>query len=196
MSLRQRIPFRYFDAEEETERVLDEQEQEELIQDLRRQSDSSNNLYVTLLHVLLALSGIVHLIYLYSPTKESPFSALLGSHSPAPPIPLASAFDVLHMLLHLHLHLHLLHPEHPIRRMLSSAPNIPFPLPLTHPLILTAPALAPVLSLLLRRDWRDALWWSVASGMTWLVYSTLKWIQKNEEDIHELEKMQYDARGA
>lgn len=81
MTLRQRIPFKFQnESEDEDEHVLDEQgtymmppncstyrfnssqffaEQEELIEDLRKQGDLASRQYLILLQVMLALSCLL-----------------------------------------------------------------------------------------------------------------------------------------
>ncbi|KAH9947590.1 hypothetical protein B0H21DRAFT_821752 [Amylocystis lapponica] len=200
MSLRQRIPFRFSDAGDEDDHVLDEQEQEELVRHLRDQEDTINSQYLLSLLLVIGLSCLLHVIFILKQSKQSPISALLPNRTPSPPIPLPTFFALLHILLQLHLCLHLLPPAHPILRALSSLrpPLGPLvlPLPLLHPATLAASAVAPALALLLRHGWPDVAWWAVTGLMTLLVYYVKKWIRQSDESIRELDGMRYDARGA
>ncbi|KAL6304333.1 hypothetical protein BKA93DRAFT_825791 [Sparassis latifolia] len=200
MSVRRRVPFVSSDTAEEDDHVLDEQEQEELIETLRKQSDASNVHYLILLQITLAFSCMLHLIFVFHEPKLSPLYAFF----PPPPdtSPHTIAFPVLfgavHILLHLNLSLTLLPPTHRLRRMLLSLPPPlrAVPIPLTHPAVLCAAALAPAFSLVLRCGWADVVWWALAGGMTALVWAVQAWISQSERGIRELEGLRYNARGA
>ncbi|KAI0917268.1 hypothetical protein AcW2_007447 [Taiwanofungus camphoratus] len=222
MSLRQRIPFKLSENNEDTsnDRILDEQgmhvagqclphlgdtvtnnkEQEEVIERLQTQSNTANNQYMLLCQVVIGLSCLLHFIFLLRGSKESPLFVLLPSGVPSPSIPAAPLFAVLHIILHLNLSLHLLpaHSEvfHSVFPSSYSFHSPSLPLLFSHPVTLTAPAVAPTLSLLLHRGWPDVAWWSIAGGMTLFVYSVQKWIRQSEEGIRELEGMRYNAKGA
>ncbi|CCM03493.1 uncharacterized protein FIBRA_05627 [Fibroporia radiculosa] len=197
MSLRQRIPFRFSENDQSDDHILDEQEQEELIESLRRQSRTVASQYVIYAEVILGLSCLLHVIFLFKQDKESPLYALLPTIVPTAPLPLAALFAVLHIALHLNLGLLLLPYESSIIRWLASLPPplSALPIVLSHPICLVAPALAPALSLLLLRGWPETVWWSVAGAMTWFVYTIRQWPEQSEDDIRQLENMRYDARG-
>jgi len=137
-------------------------------------------------------------IFLFKHPKESPLYALFPDRIPTPSIPRSSLFALLHILQQLNLCLHTLPPQHQLLAYISRAAPLlsALPLPFSHPVTLAAPAVAPTLSLLLRRSWLDFAWWSVALCMTWLVYSVLSWMRSSEEQIRELERMRYRAPGA
>ncbi|OCH91221.1 hypothetical protein OBBRIDRAFT_729148 [Obba rivulosa] len=198
MSLRQRIPFRFAENEEaEDDRVLDEQEQEELIDRLRSQDATANQLYLQLLRVPLALSCALHIIFLFKDPKESPLYALFPAQTPIPSIPRSPLFALLNVLLQLNLVLHTFPPQHPLFLYISRLePPFSLPLPFSHPVALVTPAVAPTLSLLLRRSWLDFAWWCMALVMTMLVYTVQVWIRSSDEQIRELEGMRYRAPGA
>jgi len=201
MSLRQRIPFRFDDGEED-DHVLDEQEQEELVREFRANAAAATGLCLLGLQVVIGLSCALHFIFILKQPKESPFYALLPDRTPSPTIPLPTLFALLQILLQLHLSLHVLPPAHPLLRALSStstshAPGLlQLPLSLTHPAPVAATAVAPTLALLLRHGWPDVAWWAVAGGVTLLVFYVKRWIGQNEESIKELDGMRYEARGA
>ncbi|PCH40055.1 hypothetical protein WOLCODRAFT_162055, partial [Wolfiporia cocos MD-104 SS10] len=118
MSLRQRIPFR-FSGDDNTDdaddtRILDEQEQEEVIAHLRAQSHASAQRDARLVQAVLALSCLLHIMFLLDQTHTSPLYVLLTAHTPpATSIPLAAPLTLLHVLLHVLLFLRLLPPTHP-----------------------------------------------------------------------------------
>ncbi|PSR70473.1 hypothetical protein PHLCEN_2v13624 [Hermanssonia centrifuga] len=60
MTLRQRIPFKFpAEGEEDDGHIMDEQEQEEVIHQLKIQSDSQNAQYNFLLQIVIALSLVL-----------------------------------------------------------------------------------------------------------------------------------------
>ncbi|EED82316.1 predicted protein [Postia placenta Mad-698-R] len=192
MSLRQRVPFKFSDDGTEDDHILDEQEQEELIEKLRQQSDAATRQYTALVQIVIALSCLLHIIYLIKRDKESPLYALLSYDSPSEAIPLSTLFATMHILLHLNLGLLLLPSAHSAIRFLSSLPPslgrfTPLPVPVPHAITLITPALAPVLALLLMREWPEIVWWSITGGLTWFVYNVRRWVIENEEEIRELE---------
>jgi len=191
MSIRQRVPFRFSNNEEEDDRILDEQEQEELVQHLKEKAVAASNHYLLGIQVVIGLSCALHLIFIFKQPKESPLYALLPDHTPSPTIPLPTLFALLQILLQLHLILHALPPAHPILGPMSF-----LPLSLSHPVTLAATAVAPTFTLLLRHDWPDVAWWALTGSMTLLVFYVKKWIRQSEESVRELNGMRYDARGA
>jgi hypothetical protein len=56
-------------------------------------------------------------------------------------------------------------------------------------------AVAPTLSLLMGKTWQTVLWWSITPAVGMLMMLLKCWIEQGEEDIRNLEKMKYDARG-
>ncbi|KZT73715.1 hypothetical protein DAEQUDRAFT_807930 [Daedalea quercina L-15889] len=201
MSVRQRIPFRFSENEPEDDHVLDEQEQEELIESLRSQSDTATMQYMLLGQVVLALSALLHLIYILKGDKISPLYAILPSHPPPfAIIPFANFFAMLNIALHANLSLLLLPFYNPIRQSLSSLPPpleaCSLPLPILHPLIAGLTVLTPTLALLRQCSWPDVAWWCATLAMSWFVYSLRSWTDQSAEEIRELERLRYDARGA
>ncbi|KAI0076348.1 hypothetical protein K474DRAFT_1684890 [Panus rudis PR-1116 ss-1] len=200
MSIRQRIPFKFSeDATGEEDRILDEQEQEELIQKLKSESESRTTQYTLTIHVLLGLCYILQIIYLFKSSKESPILALfpndiaVNEHLPAP-----NLWTLTNLFTLLNLTIHLLPQSHPVRqslRQLHSSPYTYF-LPLPFPLLFSISAVPPTLALMLRRHWQEFAWWCFAPFMTWFVHSAEKWAREEAEGIQNLEKLRYDAKGA
>jgi len=202
MSIRQRIPF-HFSENPEDDHVLDEQEQEELIESLKSQSFAAASQYMLLGQVVLALSALLHIIYVLKWDKLSPlYAILLARWHPAPSalIPFPDLFATLNIFLHANLSLLLLPPYGSIRRSLSSLPPpleaYSLPLPVLHPLIAGLSVLTPALALLRQCSWPDVAWWCTPPAMSWFVYSLRSWTDQNVEEIRELERLRYDARGA
>ncbi|KAI0770278.1 hypothetical protein C8Q74DRAFT_1274495 [Fomes fomentarius] len=198
-AVRQRVPFRFSEEDQLDGHVLDEQEQEEVLVRLRQESEGSNTVYRIGLQILYGLSLLVHLVFLFSSTKVSPLVALFpGSSSEAIPFP--TGFTVLQLLIHLNLSLVVLPQNHNIRQILFLHPDLPYslalPLPLSHPIAITLPTLAPATALVLGRGRADILWWTVPGVLMGITALILKWIKDEEKDLQGLEKLRYTARGA
>ncbi|TFY83376.1 hypothetical protein EWM64_g640 [Hericium alpestre] len=186
-SLRQRIPFNFSnDSDGEDTHILDEQEQEELIQRLRAQNYDSNELYLRILSIAVALSCFLHLIYLANPDKGSPLAVLLTPRIPAAPLPLANAFALLHAAIHLNLMM-MSYPGRPVSNDIQ---------PLPYLVVYPAAAVAPVLCLFLGLGLANIAWWGVALVIVVLHDAVHRWILQGEESIAQLEKLKYKAKGA
>lgn len=177
-------------------------EQEDLIAGLRDENLASNQQYLLVLQVTVALSCLLwalttsprlytlirttvrHLIFLVNPTN--PLLVLFSSKQPDTPIPLLLPFTLLAVLIHLDLGL-LLYPDR--SRLTDVAPLSYLPL-------FGLSALSPFLSILLGRHWLTVAWWSVTGGVVWLAHSVQRWINQGAQSILELEKMKYVAPGA
>jgi hypothetical protein len=59
-------------------------------------------------------------------------------------------------------------------------------------------ALVPVLNLLTggKKAWQSVVWWSFTPAMGVLVLVVKRWIDQAKQDIRELEKLKYVAKGA
>ncbi|TFY70657.1 hypothetical protein EVG20_g2343 [Dentipellis fragilis] len=187
-SLRQRIPFSSSADEDETEdtRILDEEEQDDLINGLRVQNEESNALYLRILRITLGLSCLLHLVFLASPTKDSPLTIFWPTHA-SQPLPLTAFFALLHVAVHFNL-------------LLISWPNRPLILrnikPLQYILMYPASAVAPVLCIFLGLGLPNFMWWSMTPTIILLHDTVHRWILQGEESIAELEKLKYTAKGA
>jgi hypothetical protein len=185
-SLRKRVPFKFASesTDQEDDHVLDEQEQEELIASLRDENLASNQHYLLVLQVTVALSCLLHLIFLVSPTN--PLLVFASTAEPDIPIPLLIPFTLLAIAIHLDLGL-LLYPDR------STLTDIQ---PLSYLPLFGLSAVSPCLSLLLGRSWLTVAWWSVTGGVVWVAHSVQGWMDKGDQSITELEGMQYVAPGA
>ncbi|KAI8969621.1 hypothetical protein BD414DRAFT_428225 [Trametes punicea] len=198
-ALRRRIPFRVSEDEPQDTHILDEQEQEGVIDLLREESASSNAFYLVSLQAVVVLSLLLHVLYVTRFPKPSPIAILFQDTTVGPPVPLATAMAWLQIAIHCNLGMNLLHTDHPLRSALqidALRPSLRLPLPLSHPATVLSPVLAPTYALLLGQDWIDVLWWSTAGLLTLLITVILRWIKEEEEEITELEKLRYTARGA
>ncbi|TFY54146.1 hypothetical protein EVJ58_g9031 [Rhodofomes roseus] len=176
-------------------------EQEELIESLKSQSDAAASQYMLLGQVVLALSALLHFIYILKWDKLSPLYAILPSHpAPSTIIPFPDFFATLNIILHANLSLLLLPHYSPIRRSLSSLPppmeDYSLPLPIFHPVTAALTVLTPTLALIRQCSWPDVAWWCATLAMSWFVYSLRRWTDQSVEEIRELERLRYDARGA
>lgn len=139
------------------------------------------------------------LVFLFSSSKVSPLVALFpGSSSEA--IPFTTGFTVLQLLIHINLSLVVLPQNHNIRQTLLSKFDLPYslalPLPLSNPIAIALPTLAPATALVLGRGRADVLWWTVPGVLMGITALILGWIKDEERDLQELEKLRYTARGA
>ncbi|KAH9936380.1 uncharacterized protein B0H18DRAFT_1113779 [Fomitopsis serialis] len=199
MSIRQRIPFR-FSENPEDDHVLDEQgasclarhehnvvepasaEQEELIESLKNQSYAAASQYMLLGQVVITLSTLLHVIYVLRWDKISPLYAVLPSRwhpAPSPPPPTAPR-------------------HHPTIALLPpTAPGSVLPPPAGPP---------PSHSELNRADTGAGAAAAVQLARRGLVVCPAgdvlvrlllrSWTDQNVEEIRELERLRYDARGA
>ncbi|KAJ3553839.1 hypothetical protein NM688_g3404 [Phlebia brevispora] len=191
--LRKRIPFAFSAQEDEDERILDEQEQEEVIQDLKERIGKQSNQYALLLQVVTGLSLLLHLIYICKkPPRYSPLEALFPSDKYIPKLPLPFVFSLLHILVHLCCIVRLLATSNPVHvAVASSCPPL-----LSYTTLFGASSAAPVLCLLTGGDWRDIAWWAVADAVILLLWIAEHWAAEEAKNIRKLESMRYDARGA
>ncbi|KAJ7672795.1 hypothetical protein B0H17DRAFT_1084002 [Mycena rosella] len=191
-SLRQRVPFQTAgDDEDDRGVVLDDVEQDELVSDLRERSVQTTARAILVLDAVLALSALLQIVYLLSPSKASPLLALVPASAPAsaapdadPPLP--TAFALLALALHANLALHL-HRAH-----FSSSPALT---PLSYPLCYALAAVAPTLALFLARAWQATVWAAVPALVVGLVHSVHSTLQEGDEALAELESLKYRAPG-
>jgi hypothetical protein len=61
---------------------------------------------------------------------------------------------------------------------------------------LYAMPVAPVLSLLMRKNTAQIAWWSLSGFMSYIVWQTKKWMASGDQLIHGLEDLRYAAKGA
>ncbi|KAI1789640.1 hypothetical protein LXA43DRAFT_1020551 [Ganoderma leucocontextum] len=174
-AMRQRVPFRFSEDGDSDGRVLDEQEQEQVIDRLRQQNEDSHTVYCMGLQVVIGISLLMY------------------------PVPFANALLLLQFLVHGNLIIYCLPPKNLPQRIVSNTwllRSLSLPLPLSHPVSIILPMVAPVYATLLGRGRVDVLWWSATGLLTVIVALATKWMKDAEKDVEELEKLRYRARGA
>ncbi|KAH7922954.1 hypothetical protein BV22DRAFT_1016295 [Leucogyrophana mollusca] len=190
-SLRQRIPFKYPSDSSSTEEplVLDEQEQDELIDKLRTRNSTSDRQHRLGLQLTIALSCILHLVYLFS-DQDSPLFAMFpaGPSGKGSPLPLSRLVTMVDVLFHVNLGV-LVHPW-PMR----GSHIVSFPLSYMYAFAWSA--IPPTLSLLAGKAWQTTAWWSMMLITTWVSHVVQAWIEETDEGFSEFEKMKYQAAGA
>ncbi|KAH8104775.1 hypothetical protein BXZ70DRAFT_615670 [Cristinia sonorae] len=203
MSVRQRVPFRFSENGDENARILDEQEQEELLEQLKRKSDENNSQYSFFIRIVIALSSTLHILYLLkSPeSKKPPIAVLFPNYTPPDgfrPITGHLFFTTLNLFIHANLSVHLAHPTHHVREWLARGDYHQYtsflPLPFSVLFALSAPA--PLMSFIVSNGWHDVVWWGETAAMVWFVSSAHRWMGEETESLRNLERLRYDARGA
>ncbi|KIM43219.1 hypothetical protein M413DRAFT_26388 [Hebeloma cylindrosporum] len=178
-TLRRRIPFKLEgDSEEIYDNVvLDEQQQEEIIDRLRKENDVVNWRYSIALKIVVALSFISQLVSF----TNNPLLAIYPIRGPEPSIPLPGVFTILSLFIHLNLAL-----------LFSSGKIRPLP----YQLLYTLSAVAPTLSLFLQKPWQITVWWCITPLMVYLNQTVMDAFQQSIQGIADLEQMKYTAPGA
>ena len=70
------------------------------------------------------------------------------------------------------------------------------PLPILHPVSVILTLLAPTLVLLRGGSWPDFAWWCITPAMSWLIWSIQRWDAQASEELANLERLRYNAKGA
>ncbi|KAG7088400.1 hypothetical protein E1B28_012398 [Marasmius oreades] len=198
MDIRRRVPFK-FATETENENdnlVFDEQEQEELIQQLREEHNKSIFWYEIGILGILALSGLLHLIYLINPSKDPLSFSIIDTNNARADIPLPRFFSLLNIFLHASLLFYLSPGSLPQQfRPNDSSFPLPFlPLSLTH--MYTLSLVAPVMCVVLQTSYTTFFWWCETSLVIYVVQVVREAISLGDEGIERLENMKYRAPGA
>ncbi|KAL1745123.1 hypothetical protein HDZ31DRAFT_82186 [Schizophyllum fasciatum] len=160
--VRRRVPFHFAEdseAIEAEERVLDEQEQEEVIDKLSRENELTILRTTRAALCLVTLSLLLHLYFITS--QDSPLLAILPPTAHAPPLPFATALSLFNFFSHFILLLRLqpryavppsllrylrLQPFHTANPRTHVSPS---PSPSHHPRLATPPSPTPSLRLAL-----------------------------------------------
>ncbi|KAF7365165.1 hypothetical protein MVEN_00388000 [Mycena venus] len=188
-SLRQRVGFQAADDDDDGHRVvLDEVEQEEVIEDLRKRNTQTTARALLLLDGVLAFSALLQTVYLLKDDKASPLLALFPAFAPEPEPdpPCPALFALLALALHANLAL-LLHPNLIVRLNPVPRASAPLPLPLSYTLSLALAAVAPSLSLFLARSWQATVWAALPLFVVALTHSVHSTLQEGDEALAELE---------
>lgn len=172
---------------------MDEQEQEELIETLRKENEVSTAQYQLLITVLLGLSLSAQLLYLVTPSKRTPIANIFPiapSHDDSP-IPLSTLLTLISIFVHLSISLYCHYPRSLFNLILSPPPK---PLPYDQAFALSA--VAPALALFLWKPWQTLAWWSLGPCMVYVTYTVVQAIELGGNGVAELEELRYVAPGA
>ncbi|KAG6890623.1 hypothetical protein C0995_006599 [Termitomyces sp. Mi166 len=192
-SVRKRALYKFANgngSEEEDGHILYEEEQEELIQTLKEENQSSNYRFLTVLRGILIFSFILQIFSLFKNPLLAIFPPTISDNTPEIPLPIP--FTLLNMFLHFNLALLVFPTELRSLNIFSETRLHPLPYQLTYAIA----AVPPTLSMFLRKSWQSTTWW----GVTILIVSTVQMvmdsIHEGNESISELESMRYVSRGA
>ncbi|KAF9450584.1 hypothetical protein P691DRAFT_665001 [Macrolepiota fuliginosa MF-IS2] len=192
-TLRRRTTFKFSEQDEGDDRILDEQEQDELIQNLRKQNEQSTNQQLIFVRILVLLSALLQFIHLLTPTKTNPLFVIFPNETQLSPptIPFATGFTIISLLIHLNLAI-LFHPDD-VRTHLQLTHN---PRPLSYGLLYALSAVSPTLSIFLQLPWQITVWWLLTSIIVFVVQTVMDTVESGSQSVSELESMRYVARGA
>lgn len=192
-ALRKRVPFAFKSEDgQEDQVVLDEQEQAQLVEEIKDHNAASNEHNRIALQVMLALSALLHFIYWFSDRR----SPLLAVFPPSPhdqasanaPVPFSGVLTYVAILTHINLSL-LVHPRHVVIAGWAIRP-----IGFTETFVWSA--ICPVVTIYTGKAWQTTAWWCISAIMTSVVYIVHMWIQKTDKDVTELEDLRYRAPGA
>ncbi|KAJ1303329.1 hypothetical protein OPQ81_011525 [Rhizoctonia solani] len=171
--------------------VLDSQEQEEIIHDLREAARHSNENSARAIAGILAAGVILQLYFLsmlIQGSQSTPLTPILDSALDSRPlIPLAS------LLTMLHIGVHVLDIVSLIPALSNIHRSIPEDFSRYGPL---TTCIAPLLALLSGRDVAQLTWWCLPAELSALVWVSRGWMASTVEDVAGLEKLRYDVQGA
>ncbi|KAF9077744.1 hypothetical protein BDP27DRAFT_1413436 [Rhodocollybia butyracea] len=191
--MHRRIPFKFNEDPQDDATILDDQEQQEVLDTLRKDNINSNKQLIRLTQCLVTLSTILFLVYFVSPIRSQDS---INSEI----IPLPRPFTLLSLILHANLLLLL--DSNSIRNILlrfriELNSNTDLGLYTLGPTLSYSLALvAPTVCIFLRRSWLTISWWSITAVVTYTVQTVLESIASGNERISSLEAMRYVAPGA
>ncbi|KAF5315495.1 hypothetical protein D9619_007175 [Psilocybe cf. subviscida] len=185
-TLRRRIPFKLADDNDDNNDnlILDEEQQDAVIESLRKENDIVNRWYSSALMLVVGLSCILHLLTF----QRNPLLAIFPINSTQPSLPLPAAFTILSLFVHANLALFL-----DVKVRLSIRETLT---PLSYRFLYLLCAVAPTLSLFLNKPWQTTVWWCSTPLVVAMVQTVLDSVQQNIQGIADLETMKYSAPGA
>ncbi|KIJ62643.1 hypothetical protein HYDPIDRAFT_135798 [Hydnomerulius pinastri MD-312] len=191
-AVRKRNPFTFQSEDDGGDQVvLDEQEQAELVEQVKDQNVTSNKQNRIALQVMLGMSCILHVIYWLS-DRRSPLFAIFppSSHDREvnAPLDISGVLAYVAVLIHVNLSL-IIHP----RNIVIAGRTIRA---IGFWETFTWSAAAPLFSVYSGKAWQTTAWWCTPGVLTYVVYAVHGWIKKADEDVLELDKLRYKAAGA
>ncbi|ELU38245.1 hypothetical protein AG1IA_07706 [Rhizoctonia solani AG-1 IA] len=181
-TIRQRKTFGFSDDGDgiaEDNQVLDPQEQEEIIHDLREAARRSNESSARAIAAILVIGVVI---------QSTPLTPILDSALDSKPlIPLASLLTILHIGVHV------LDIMSLIPTLSSLYDSIPEDFSRYAPL---TTCIAPLIALLSGRDVGQLAWWCVPAELSALVWVSRGWMAGAVEDVAGLENLRYEVQGA
>ncbi|KAG2066485.1 hypothetical protein BDR04DRAFT_1106678, partial [Suillus decipiens] len=173
-------PFKYSSEPSESHdtHILDDQEQSELIDDIKSLNATSNSQIRIALQITLALSFLLHIIYIFSGYNSPLIVVFPPAGRQESPLHSSPVLTLLAILLHANAALRT-HPRNLVlakRRVMPLSYNVTFGLS----------AISPTISILSGKTWQTTAWWCTTAFLTWI----------EQESISELERMKYISAGA
>ncbi|OAX42836.1 hypothetical protein K503DRAFT_682506 [Rhizopogon vinicolor AM-OR11-026] len=189
-TLRRRNPFKYPSENSQLDEtyIMDEQEQSEHIDNLKRLNATSNSQNRTMLQITLALSVLLHIIYIFSDYNSPLVAVFPPSGGQETPLYLSPVLTLLAIVLHANAAL-LTQPRNLVlagRRITALPYNA----------ALGLSAIPPAISVLSGKTWQTTAWWCTGAFLTWIVHAANMWIVQGNESISELETLKYISAGA
>ncbi|KAG2356280.1 hypothetical protein BDR07DRAFT_1300982 [Suillus spraguei] len=189
-ALRRRNPFKYSSEPSESHdtHILDDQEQSELIDNIKSLNATSNSQNRMALQITLALSFLLHIIYIFSGYNSPLIVVFPPAGRQESPLYSSPVLTLLAIILHANAAL-LTHPRNLVlakRRVTPLPYNVAFGLS----------AIPPTISILSGKAWQTTGWWCTTAFLTWIVHTSNRWIMQEQESISELERMKYISAGA
>ncbi|KAH9971953.1 hypothetical protein BGW80DRAFT_1173764 [Lactifluus volemus] len=175
--LRKRSPFTFASDESYPGfAILDDQEQEEIIQTLKKENDASDSKIRNFLDVLRLAFTLLHVIYLFR--RTNPLNPFLS-----PAQPLRIPFDILFALVH-------------IMALLDMGDCALYWSMCYRAKVYAITLVAPTYCVLTGKGLTNTAWWSFAFVAAALYHYFHSLILQGERNILELRVMRYNARGA
>jgi len=185
------------------DRILDEQEQDEVIDGIRHQMTKSCRGHEIGVGIIALLSCVLHVIYLYNPLRP-PTAIFFTTPDANSPIPLRTMFTYLHICLQGYLFVSIFHPptDRRVRTYIFSVwsgvrvstgygPPVD---PHLYPLLVSS--IAPTLCIVLRKGWANFTWWCFCGTLFSIHLFVRRGRIRDEARMEGLEKLKYHAKGA
>lgn len=211
-TLRRRNPFKSTDDPLDEDRVLDEQEQDELIEKLHEENKRQNLKHYRFIQACLSYTIIFQVIFMLLPRQITPFYVFLPNHKTprSPLMPLTTFWALFDTLVLLNL-VYRLPQDLSFPRLLrywilrsTNSLKIPYHtqqtlrrhLPLSETqsgLLLCIP---PIIAIVCTVDIPQILWWILPLFVFASQMLVISWIKETEREMEGLEKLKYEAKGA